>query len=90
MNKKYILDPFNALYQDDILLSNKPEIQEINEYAIGLEDKIEGDFDLGYIEFEFAINRLAYVRNGLLLAKLKFLKLYKSFGDKRRGLEPKG
>ena len=25
--------------------------------------------------------RLAYVRNGLLLAKLKFLKLYKRFGD---------
>lgn len=81
MNKKRLSDPFNALYQEDILLSDRSEIQEINEYAIGLEDKIEGDFDLSYIEFEFAYNRLAYVRNGLLLAKLKFLKLYKRFGD---------
>ena len=81
--KKYLANPFNALYlyQDDIAISDKPEIIEINEYAIGLEEKIEGDFDLGYIEFEFAYNRLAYIRNGLLLAKLKFLKLYKNFGD---------
>ena len=79
--KKYLSDPFNALYQDDIAISDKPEIIEINEYAIGLEEKIEGDFNLDYIIFEFAYNRLAYIRNGLLLAKLKFLKLYKNFGD---------
>ena len=81
MNKKYIFDPFNALYQDNTLLSNKPEIQELNQYARDLEDQIWGDFDLDYIEFEFNNNRLAYVRNGLILAKLKFLKLYKNFGD---------
>ena len=81
--KKYLADPFNAfyLYQDDIVISTRPEIVEINEYAIDLEEKIEGDFDLGYIEFEFTYNRLAYIRNGLLLAKLKFMKLYKNFGD---------
>jgi len=81
MTKKYLLNPFNSLYEDNILLSSKPEIQEINEYALDLEDKIEGDFNLDYIVFEFNYNRLAYVRNGLMLAKLKFLKLYKNFGD---------
>ena len=81
MTKKYLANPFNALYQDDIALSDKPEIIEINEYARDLEEKIEGDFNLDYIIFEFAYNRLAYIRNGLLLAKLKFLKLYKNFGD---------
>ncbi|MBE9046399.1 hypothetical protein IQ255_18645 [Pleurocapsales cyanobacterium LEGE 10410] len=81
MTKKYLANPFNALYQDDILLSDRPEIQELNQYARDLEDRIEGDFNLDWIEFEFAYNRLAYVRNGLLLAKLKFLKLYRNFGD---------
>ena len=83
MTKKYLANPFNALYlyQDDLAISTRPEIQEIDQYARDLEDKIEGDFNLDWIEFEFAYNRLAYVRNGLLLAKLKFLKLYKNFGD---------
>ena len=83
MTKKYLADPFNALYlyQDDFTISDRPEIIEIDQYARDLEDKIEGDFNLDYIVFEFAHNRLAYVRNGLLLAKLKFLKLYKNFGD---------
>ena len=83
MTKKYLADPFNALYlyQDDLAISTRPEIIEINEYAIDLEERIEGDFNLDYITFEFAYNRLAYIRNGLLLAKLKFMKLYKNFGD---------
>ena len=83
MTKKYLADPFNALYlyQDDFQISDRPEIQEIDQYARDLEDRIEGDFNLDYITFEFAYNRLAYVRNGLLLAKLKFMKLYKNFGD---------
>ena len=81
MTKKYLADPFNALYQDNSCLSDRPEIKELDQYARDLEDRIEGDFSLDWIEFEFAYNRLAYVRNGLLLAKLKFLKLYKNFGD---------
>lgn len=79
--KKYLLNPFNALYQDPILLSNKPQIQELNQYAIDLENRIEGEFNLEYLTFEFAYNQLAFVRNGLLLAKIKFLKLYKNYGD---------
>ena len=66
MTKKHLLNPFNAIYQDKILLSDCPEIQELNEYATDLEDKIEGDFNLDYIIFEFNHNRLAYIRNGLL------------------------
>jgi hypothetical protein len=81
LNPNYLLNPFNALYQDNTLLSNKPEIQELNQYAIDLEDQIEGDFNLNYLTFEFAYNQLGFVRNGLLLAKLKFLKLYKNYGD---------
>jgi hypothetical protein len=79
--KKYLQDPFNTIYQDDSQLSKLPEIQELNQYALDLDDQIEGDFDLDWIEFEFAYNRLAYVRNGLILAKLKFMKLYKNCGD---------
>ena len=81
MTKKYLLNPFNALYQDNILLSDKSEIQELNQYAIDLEDQIEGDFNLKYVTFEFAYNQLGFVRNGLLLAKIKFLKVYKHYGD---------
>ena len=83
MTKKYLANPFDALYlyQNDISISSRPEIQELNEYALGLEEKIEGDFNLDYIEFEFKYNRLAYIRSGLILAKLKFLRIYRSFGD---------
>ena len=80
-NPNYLLNPFNALYQDNTLLSNKPEIQELNQYALDLEDQIPGDFNLNYLTFEFAYNQLGFVRNGLLLAKIKFFKLYKNYGD---------
>ena len=79
--KKYLLNPFNALYQDNSQLSNKPEIKELDQYAKDLENQISGDFDLNYLTFEFAYNQLAFVRNGLLLAKIKFFKLYKNYGD---------
>lgn len=81
MINKSLLNPFNALYQENILLSDKPEIQELNQYAIALEAQIPGDFNLEYLTFEFAYNQLAFVRNGLLLAKIKYLKLYKNYGD---------
>lgn len=78
---RYLANPFDHIYKDETQLSDRPEIQELKQYAVDLEDKIEGDFDPEYIEFEFNYNRLAYVRNGLLLAKLKFLRIYKSVGD---------
>ena len=82
MNKKFIFNPFHALYRDDIVLNDCPEIQKLDRYARNLKDKIQEDFDLNNIVFEFNYNRLAYVRNGLLLAKIKFLKLYQNFGDR--------
>ena len=80
-NRFYLPNPFDALYQDNTLLSKKPQIQELNQYAIDLADRIEGDFNLEYLTNEFAYNQLGFVRNGLLLAKIKFLKLYKNYGD---------
>lgn len=70
MTKKFIFNPFNIIYQDNLLVSDRPEIQELNEYALDLEEKIalkdtashNGDFNLDYIVFEFNYNRLAYVR----------------------------
>lgn len=73
-----ILNPFNPLYQGDTELSSLPELLEIDEYARGLEEQIEGDFDLDYLRFEIFNNRYGFVKNGLILAKIKFLKLYKS------------
>ncbi|WP_144867482.1 hypothetical protein [Hyella patelloides] len=81
MTKKYLLDPFNAVYQDNNLLSDRPKIKELDQYARDLESQIEGDFNLEYLTFEFAYNQLGFVRNGLLLAKIKFLKLYQNYGD---------
>lgn len=81
MTKKYLLNPFNVLYQDDILLSQRPEILGLKGYAQDLEELIEGDFDLEFLTSEFASNQLGFVRNGLLLAKIKFLRLYKNHGD---------
>lgn len=81
--KKYLDNPFNYLYEDAEQVSERPEIQETIEYALGLEDKISGDFakDLHHEIFEFHYNRLAFVRNGLIAAKIKFWKLYKDIGD---------
>ena len=81
MTTKDLLNPFKALYQDNVLLSDKPEIKELNQYAMALDNTIAEEFNLEYLISEFAHNQLAFVRNGLLLAKIKFLKLYKDYGD---------
>jgi len=80
--KKYLSDPLQFIYQnDDGVVSERPEIQEILEYALGLEDNIEGDFNIDTVIFEFRYNRFAFIRNGLLIAKAKFFALHKNFGD---------
>jgi|GEM_PF-3201166 len=79
-----ILNPFDVLYRFDvgeIILSDRPEVLKIDEYARSLEDKIDGEFNLQAIAFEYKSNKLSYIRSGLVLAKLKFFKLYKSVGD---------
>lgn len=76
--KGYLLDPFQHLYlNNDFEPSEDPVIREVIEYARGLEEKIEGDFNLDYVRFQFGYNTLAFIRNGLLAFKIKSLKLYK-------------
>ncbi|MGF1485912.1 MAG: hypothetical protein ACFBSE_02240 [Prochloraceae cyanobacterium] len=75
----YLLDPFESLYthSNDIELSKDPAIRELCDYALTMSEKIEGDFDLDYIKFEFRYNSLSFIRNGLLAFRIKSLKLYK-------------
>lgn len=75
-DKNYLLNPVDAYYTNDTEISDLPEIQEMHEYVIGIEDKIEGDFDLSTIRFEFFYNQYSFVRDGLLLSKVKFFRLY--------------
>lgn len=80
-----LASPFDFLYyQSDIEISQDDAIQELIDYAIGLDDQIEGDFDLGSLVFEIRNNTLSFVRTGLAAFKIKALKLYKNqFGSFR-------
>ena len=77
-NSHYLANPFDHLYQNnDVEISNRPEIKEIYSLGIDLEDKIEGDFDLDSLTFQVRYNQLAFVHTGLIAAQIKFKKLYK-------------
>ena len=80
-----LANPFDFLYlQSDTGISADDAIQELIDYAIGLEDQIEGDFNLGSLIFEIRNNTLSFVRTGLIAFKIKALKLYKDrFGSFR-------
>jgi hypothetical protein len=76
--KGFLIDPFNCLYQEsDYEISQDDAIQQLILYGIKLEDKIEGDFDLGSVILEFQNNTFSFVRSGLLMYKVKAFKLYK-------------
>ncbi|MDJ0726300.1 MAG: hypothetical protein QNJ38_14395 [Prochloraceae cyanobacterium] len=78
VNLRYIANPFDHIYQNhDVEVSNRPEIQELQDLALDLSDKIEGDFDLEFLTFEIRNNQLAFARTGLIAAQIKFKKLYK-------------
>ncbi|MDJ0571805.1 MAG: hypothetical protein QNJ53_22560 [Pleurocapsa sp. MO_192.B19] len=74
-------NPFvKELYHEpDVELANNDDdvIKELVQYAIDLDDQIEGDFDLKYVAFEFRNNMMSFVRNGLLAFKIQSLRLYK-------------
>ncbi|MGV2832013.1 hypothetical protein [Myxosarcina sp. GI1(2024)] len=76
-------NPFvKELYHEpDAELANKNDdvIQELIEYALYVDNKIEGDFDLKYLAFEFRNNMMSFVRNGLLAFKIQSLKLHKRY-----------
>jgi hypothetical protein len=77
-NPRYLANPFDHIYQDnDVEISNRPEIKELESFAIDLENQIEGDFDLEFLTFQIRNDQLAFVRMGLIAAQIKFKKLYK-------------
>ena len=77
-NKGYSTNPANELYNEpDFEISDDDAIQELIEYATGLEKQIEGDFNLKHIKFEFRYNLFSFVRNGLLAFKVQSLRVYK-------------
>ena len=74
--KHFVQNPSDSLYQLEI--EPKSECaKDLIEEAADLEDRIEGDFDIDELTEKFQINRLAFVKNGLYLFKIKSLKLYK-------------
>ena len=75
--KGFLPNPANPLYQDDIEISDNPEIQELCQLAHDLEDGIEGDFDLNFLITEIKNNSLSFCRIGIIAFKVKSLKLYK-------------
>lgn len=78
VNPRYLANPFDHLYQDnDVEISDKPEIEEVYDNAFWLSDKIEGDFNLEFITQEIRHYQLAFVNIGLNAAQIKFKKLYK-------------
>ena len=66
-------------HEPDEELANKDDkvIQELIEYALYIDNKIEGDFDLDSVTFHFRDNMMSFVRNGLLAFKIQAFRLYK-------------
>lgn len=78
IDSRYLANPLDHLYNyNDVEISNRPEIQELQDLALDLSDKIEGDFDLEFLTFQIKHNQLAFARTGLIAAQIKFKKLYK-------------
>lgn len=74
-----LASPFDFLYQkSDTGISADDAIQELIDYAIELDDQIEGDFNLDLLVLDIRNNTLSFVRTGLAVFKIKALKLYKN------------
>ncbi|MEO1673659.1 MAG: hypothetical protein AAFR77_23250, partial [Cyanobacteria bacterium J06631_2] len=77
VDSRYLANPLDHLYQDhDVEISNRLEILELQDFAIDLSDKIEGDFNLEFLTQQIRHNQLAFVHTGLISAQIKFKKLY--------------
>jgi hypothetical protein len=77
-NPRYLANPSDHIFQDnDVEISDRPEIEELHDHAFWLSNKIEGEFDLDYLTFQIRYNQLAFVHTGLIAAQIKFKKLYK-------------
>ena len=75
-DRSFLPNPCDALYQDDVEISELPHIQELVQLAFDLEDQLSGDFNLEFLMFQIADNSLAFVKSGLIYFKIKALKLY--------------
>ena len=82
MPKGFLLSPFDVLYHmsDEYDSDDRPRdcvIEELLEHAVYLNNLIEGEFDMKWVKLEYRQNLFAFVRNGLLIFKVKALKAYK-------------
>ena len=75
-DRSFLPNPCDALYQDDVEISKSPQIQELVQLAYDLEDRLSGDFNLDFLLFQIFDNSLAFVKTGLIMFKIKSLKLY--------------
>lgn len=73
----FLPNPANPLYQDDIEISDNPEIQELVQLAQDLEDGISGDFDLSFLTNQIKNDSLSFARIGLIAFKIKSMRLFK-------------
>lgn len=74
----FLINPFDSYYQNrDAQISDRHEIQQIIYLIEDQENKIAGDYDLDELCELISDHTMAYVKSGLLAAKIRFLKLYK-------------
>ena len=82
ISKGYVANPYDFLYQDyDVEISDRDDIVTLQNRAIELEEKIEGDFDLDEMTHLIRVNSLAFVEIGLIAFKIRAMRLYKEKYD---------
>ncbi len=74
-----VVDPFShGLYMIDMDdLEVTKELQELIDYAVFIDEKVETEEDLDWVVSEFRANAFSFVRSGLMAHKVKYLKIYK-------------
>ena len=76
--KGFVANPFNFLHQDfDVEISDREEIINIYDFAVNLDKKIEGDFELEDLTSWIRIDMFGFVKVGLQAFKTRALRLYK-------------
>jgi hypothetical protein len=76
--KGFLIDPFLPLYQTpDVEISSDQIIQGLIKYGQRISSKISSDYKIKQIVTEIKNNTFSFVRSGLLIYKVKTLKLYK-------------
>lgn len=82
----YTPDPEFHLYQNnDVKISDRDEIQDLENFNLELEDKIKGDFDLNECGAIVRKGDYQYIKTGALYSKVKITKLYNTPGNDFEG-----